>query len=445
MNYHKYNKYNTKCLKLKNTEYQEGGSKNKKSKKSKKSDKFEEILDFIQNSKKEKIQKKLYELLSNKDYCPILLGEGQFGKAYVPQINKTFTFRIGKNKKDIELPIVIKESKNINNPDAYFGIDIIDDVLYVSSYDNMTSETLILMYIRKLWYHTVHLPLIFAYGTCSESKIVNRVVTLKHGLDEFIEIDLAGKFYNEVQLWHKQREKTKEIFKSSIATLNELFTYIHYKKNKDGTVKLPNGQICDVVELFDYICISYLATHELLTQNNIFPSDMHAGNLFIHWLNDNSYYDNNNIKNIKEITYKIGKKYYKIKTFGFVIILGDVGTFIVQPKKDVIIVGHVADIKNNYKLIEKRLMPEYTNIIFISWNISYLTPKEYKNTIAYNILNSEPYCDYPKNDWHLFGKDTSFINKLKLTVELLSFYDEKYGSTTYKKTKDNILIEAKKY
>ncbi len=197
--------------------------------------------------------------------------------------------------------------------------------------------------------------------------------------------------------------------------------------------------------MFDYICISYLVTHEFLTQNNIIPSDMHSGNIFIHWLNDNSYYDNKSIKNIKEITYKIGKKYYKIKTFGFVIILGDVGTFIVQPKKDVIIVGQIWDIKKNYKLIEKRLMPEFTNLDFIAWNNGILTPKEFKNTIAYNILNSEPYCDYPANSWHLLGIDISYINKLKSTVELLSFFDEKYGSKTYEKNKDSILIEIKKY
>jgi hypothetical protein len=70
-----------------------------------------------------------------------------------------------------------------------------------------------------------------------------------------------------------------------------------------------------------YLCISFFATYHLLTENNIFPSDMHTANIFIHWLDDNSYYNTINIKNLKEIVYKIGKKYYKIKTFGFVLIL----------------------------------------------------------------------------------------------------------------------------
>mgnify|MGYP003333930748 CR=1 FL=1 len=61
--------------------------------------------------------------------------------------------------------------------------------------------------------------------------------------------------------------------------------------------------------------ISYLATHELLTVNNIMPSDMHDGNIFIHWLNENSYFENKCIKDVEEIVYKINNKFYKIKTF----------------------------------------------------------------------------------------------------------------------------------
>ena len=48
-----------------------------------------------------------------------------------------------------------------------------------------------------------------------------------------------------------------------------MFCFIENKKNKDGTVKLPNGEICNIPELYDYMSISYLATHELLTVNNI--------------------------------------------------------------------------------------------------------------------------------------------------------------------------------
>jgi hypothetical protein len=291
----------------------------------------------------------------------------------------------------------------------------------------------------------VHLPLLLAYGTCSKSNMIDRIITLRHGLPEPIEIDMTGKIYNEQPLWHKPHKDPIEIVKNNIATLRELFTYIHYKKNKDGTVKLPNGEICNVPELYDYMCISYLATHELLTVNNIMPSDMHGGNIFIHWLNDNSHYGDKNIKNLKEIVYKVGKKYYKIKTFGFVIILGDVGTFVIPVKKDVIIVGQAWNIKENYKLVDMRLRPEFTNTNFIDWNKGLLTTCEFKETIACKIFDTEPYCSYPKDGWHLLGYDKSYLDKLKSTVELLSFFDEKYGLDKYNQNKDNILIEAKKY
>ena len=74
----------------------------------------------------------------------------------------------------------------------------------------------------------------------------------------------------------------------------------------------------------------------------MFPSDMHSENIFIHWLNDNSYYKDKKIKNITEIVYKINKKLYKIKTFGFVIILGDLGMSLIKIRKDVILASYNA-------------------------------------------------------------------------------------------------------
>jgi hypothetical protein len=299
------------------------------------------------------------------------------------------------------------------------------------------------MYIRKLYNKSVHLPLIFGYGTCSEKNIVNRIISYKYGLDKKINIDLSGKIYNDKELWVESNNLDKKyIFSSNIATLGELFSYIYYSKNKDGSVVLPNGIKCNnISELYDYICISYLATHQLLNENNIFPSDMHPGNIFIHWLNDNSYYNGENIKNIKEIIYKVNNKYYKIKTFGFVIILGDTGTFIINVKKDVIIVGQIWDIHKNYKLIKRRIQPEFTNTNFLFWNKNYLTPYEFNNTICFKILNSEPYCSYPTYFWNYFGWDVSYINNLKSTIELLEFYYKKYGVDKYIKNKNNILID----
>lgn len=402
--------------------------------------KMKQILSFIKKSNKNKIKEKLFDIIQYGYFCPIILGEGFAGRTYIPEVNKTISFNM-ENKK-IDLPVIVKDSKNDANQDAYFGTNIFDSKLYINAYGDITTEAIILMYVRKLWNQTVHLPLILGYGTCSKKNIINKIISLKYGLDEPIEIYLQGKIFNEEQMWYKPEREPKTTFSSNIATLRELFTFIHYSKNPDGSVLLPNGIKCDnISELFDYMCISYLATHELLTKNNIYPSDMHSSNIFIHWLNDSSYYNETNIKNIKEIVYKVGNKYYKIKTFGFVIILGDTGTFFMNAKKDVIIAGQIWDIKQNYKLIKKRMCSEYSAADFILWNYNFLPPRYNNKTIAYKILNhSEPYCSYPSKTGGLLGWDIAYLDKLKTGYKLLEFYYEKYGVKKYTKNKDNILI-----
>jgi hypothetical protein len=41
----------------------------------------------------------------------------------------------------------------------------------------------------------------------------------------------------------------------------------------------------------------------------------------------------------------------KIETFGFILKIGDVGTFIVKPKKNIILIGHAYNIEINYKVV----------------------------------------------------------------------------------------------
>jgi hypothetical protein len=297
------------------------------------------------------------------------------------------------------------------------------------------------MLIKNLRSKTVHLPLLLAYGTCSQTKIIDRIYTLRYGLDKSVEINLVGKIYDEDTLWHKSHSQNNEIFTNTIATIGDLFTYIHYKKNKDDNVILPNNIKCNIVELYDYLCISYLATHHLLTENNIFPSDMHTGNIFIHWLNDNSYFNDKNIKNLKEITYKIDNKYYKIKTFGFVLILGDTGTFIIKIKKDIILIGQAPDIKNDYSKYDRRMKATHNNMDFIKFSSNLLTQRQFEKTIAFKIMDTEPYCNYPYHNWKLLGTDISYLDNMKSTEELLEFYHKKYGINKYEKKDDNILIK----
>ncbi|ARF10698.1 hypothetical protein Hokovirus_2_225 [Hokovirus HKV1] len=398
--------------------------------------KVNEIIKFLETENIKTIKNKLHDVINYKEYCPKILGEGAVGRAYIPE-PRIIPYSIG--KKIINLPIVVKECKKIDQMNEKEGLIILNNVLYINGYDDITPEALILMFIKKLIKKTVHLPLILGYGTCSNTKLITNILTCKYGLDKNITINLANKIFDENIMWRPK--ETTEIFDSNIATLKELFTYIHYSKQKDGSVILPNGIKCkNISKLFDYICISYFTSHYLLSKNNIYPSDMHSGNIFIHWLNDNSYYDDKNIKNLKNITYKINNKYYYVKTFGFVIILGDTGTFMINVKKNIKIIGHINDIKNNYSLINTRMNEKYSNMDFLQWNSGFLTRSEFNNTIVYNILNSEPYCSYPMQQYHLLGVDKTFINKFKSTLELLEFFDEKYSVKKYDNDVNSILI-----
>jgi hypothetical protein len=440
----KYNKLKQLNKELSNDIIQTGGYKDLNQ------EKFNKILNFIKKSEKIDIQKNLYNIMKDTTYClgelenndiDTVLGEGVLGKVYISKNNKTFPFKLGGH--NIDLPVVVKKSKTIDHPSLSFDLNIINDKLYIAGSFNMITEALILIYIRKLWHKTVHLPLMFAYGTCSNKKIVNKIITLKYGLPNSVEINLDGKIYNEKSLYtHK---KQIDIIKNNISTLKELYEYINYNKNENNEIMLPNGELCSIAKLFDYICISYLVTHHLLTENNIFPHDMYPKNIFIHWLNDKSYYNDKNLKSIKYIIYKIGKKYYKIKTFGFVIILGDVGSFTMQVKKDIIIVGQITNIKANYKLVSMKLKPEFTNIDFISLSKDYLPLSIFNDTIAFKILNSEPYYSHTNHYMRFLGFELSYIDKFKSTIELLNFFDEKYGINEYIENNNNILIKIKNY
>lgn len=388
-------------------------------------DKVNEIINFISKSDKKTIKNKLLDIIEYHKFCPTVLGQGAFGKAYIPE-SKNIEVNI--DNKKVNLPIVVKEVitseyKDVNKPDINF--DIIGNNLYIiGNFNGITTEAIILMYIKQLCSKTVHLPLILGYGTCLEKTKINKIITTRLGLDKEIEVDLTGKVYGN---------KKKITHKSFITTLEDLYNFIYYSKNKDGSVILPNGIKCDnISELYDYICISYLATFHLLTENKIYPKDMIPSNIFIHWLNDTSYYNNQNIKDCKYIIYNINNKYFKIKTFGFVIVLGDTGCFLLEAKKDVFIIGY----ENFFETKEKMLRNATKDNIDIIRNHDMITPNEFIKSIAYKILNSEPYNLYPK--YSHWGEN---ITKSLSTSELLDFYYKKYGIDKYTKNKNTILIK----
>ena len=69
-------------------------------------------------------------------------------------------------------------------------------------------------------------------------------------------------------------------------------------------------------------------------------------------------------------------------------------------------------------------------------NHDMITPNEFIKSIAYKILNSEPYNLYPR--YSHWGEN---ITKNLSTPELLDFYYKKYGIDKYTKNKNTILIK----
>lgn len=420
-----------------------GGSKES----DKANSKIDEILNFINKSSIDIIKRKLYDIIKYESICSgdgffgkieTIVGKGKIGKVYIPSINKTFPYII--DDQSINFPIVVKENKDNFIPDFYTGFDIVKNILYINGFRSLTTEALILMYVRKLWHLTLHLPLILTYGTCGKHN-VTQIVSLKYGLKKHVDTGCGVNIFNDAPAWYVSKRQSSQVFKSMLTTLKELLCYIHYNRKGD-IVMLPNDIECSILELYDYICISFFTTWHLLTINNIFPSDMHCSNIFIHWLNDKSYFNNKSAKDVTHITYKIGKKYYAIKTFGFVIVLGDLGTSIVKIKDDVILAGHVAHIKENYNLLKWLMKPEYYSMDFVKDIKKYIQCNDFSKTVANNILQSEPYVSYPENIDFLLGYDIKFLKELKSLPDLLSYYDELYGIEKYEENEGSILIKC---
>jgi hypothetical protein len=366
------------------------------------------IIQFIENSKLEKIIEELPNMLyDTSTFCDKIIGQGMMGQVYIPGNGSTApAIKLG--NRYIELPIVIKRA-NVPN---YFSIKIIDDKLYIWAYRNLTTELLILIYTNQLWYEkrSPNLPLMLGWGLCKscdcnmrsnenpsnenpstndEKILINHIITERHGLDKEIEIKLDG--YYEDPIWHPNQKNN--IFKSNIATLRSLITYLLFT-NHDDRSRLPNGIEVNIVKLLDQLTIQYLVTHSMLSRNNITIADMHSDNLFIHWLNEKSYMGDEMIGRAKYIIYEYQKgKYIKVKTYGLLLKIGDVGGSIVRPRKNVYILGQANELETNYHIVDQIITPNNGAHWFLYFYRSNLPLRLAEKTLAYKILSKYPYSE----------------------------------------------------
>jgi len=433
VNYHeKYTKYKAKYIQLKNQNAIIIGGENDTDTDT---NEFFDIVEFIENENFSTIEKDLLSSLNNQTYCDNILGKGLYGEVYVSQPGSTIDVITSSGKK-IKMNIVVKKA----NEEGDFHIVTIDKKLYIYGYVNITLEAMILSYFNKLWYRKVspHLPFMIGYSSCGSKNntFVDKIVMERHGLLKNIEMTLEG--YNEGPLFFlRDRNKNLTKWTNNLATLFHLIKYILVNKNDENEVELPNGKKCDIVKLIDYLTISYIHTHNLLQRNNIVPVDMHSENIFIHWLNKNSYLDDEYIGDIEYIYYEYDDKIIKIETHGILLKIGDVGSCIVIPKNDIMILGQAIDLEKNLHLVDQLIKPNYLIFNFLYTMKNLLPIYIYEKTVASKIWSMYPYNELVQIGLPI---DYELLKNYLIPYELLDHFN-KYSVSKIDKNKNNFVVK----
>ena len=132
---------------------------------------------------------------------------------------------------------------------------------------------------------------------------------------------------------------------------------------------------------------------------------------------------------------------YEIETFGFVIILGDLGTSEIKITDNTILVVQGCDVPKNYKLLEQRMKPSHTADQFMDFTKRLLVLAYYQKTIAYKLFNSEPYLNQLLlTFFNPLGYNVDYLNKLRTGEEMLEEFYKNYKIKRFSQKDDNILI-----
>lgn len=433
----KYEKYKYKYLKAK---YQYGG---KKLDYHIDVDKYildKELLKILKNKNIKAMPKKLTEFINKittQNYCDDTYGSGLFGKVIAHRIADKIDVKMG--NKIVQLPIVIK-TLNIDNtrfePEYKFSHVYNKKNLIFWSMRDFTGEALILILVSGLWYNNItpHVPVLWGVDSCMHKgyDIIDNMVLLKEGLKEQVEITEDKIIYP--YLMAKNYKYIPKQY-TRLTTLGDLLTYISNTYD-NGHVKLPNNKSANVTQLIDELYISFIHTAYLLYKKyKILLNDQHSNNIFLHWLDDDSYYGKKNIKNTKHIYYQIGKnKYVKIETHGLMLKLGDLGTCLMNPAKNVYLISSTfpdSDVTSapNVKF-------DYPTYIEMKWNfIGFLPNGMYSDTIINKMEEIYPY------NMSVRGIPSKLYKKFPSFLEILNHkMFSKYHTNKISK-KDSIIIK----
>ena len=401
------------------------------------------IVNFFDDSDNDYIKKHLIRQLNIDTFCDKVLGSGFVGLVKTSGIGATHTIHY--NDRDtvitVVIPVVIKEARVDSDIEAF--TNTATNILYLYCSGGLTMEALILYYIRILINDkkSPHLPLIIGHSKCDQKTLqpIDRIITEYHGWHEDLHIKMKGNSAEPLFHHDPNYDPMYPIYTTKLNTLDDLFVWCTLSKNEDEeTVILPNNQKCNVVELLNYLSISYIITYDLLLKHNIHLLDMHIRNVFIHWLSEKSYMHDQFIGDTEYIFYKVGKKYYKIKTFGLILKIGDVGASIVHPRKDLYLVGQGNNLYVTYPIVDS-ITKNNDSHQFLRQFIHGLSLGTYIKTIAFKIMSSHP---YDKLFW--LSNSDDLLKSVLSTEELLGFFDQ-YSvdsiSQSDRKNKSNLIIE----
>lgn len=433
------NKYiqNKKFYKLLSNEFNlKGGKKTNKNILPKFNEHHNEIVDFLTHSTKEEIILNLHNILIKDKVCDKSIGSGVIGQVILSGVGSHVEIKypeITDNHqpiliKSVNIPVVSKES----HYDSELLIEEINDSLFVYNYNGVNVEAMILYFVKSLieTKSSPHLPLILDHGKCMNSMSpVDKLVLEMHGLEEPISVDIPGLY--ETPMWQVMT-KSDPTLTLRMSTFDDLCTYAHLTM-KNNNIILPYGIECNFIELIDYLSISFLITYDLLFKHNIYLLDMHPANIFIHWLNSNSYMNDKFIGNVKYIFYKVGKTYYKIKTFGLILKIGDMGASIVKPQDNVYLVGQCNNMERNHSIV--RTLTETTKNYEMINNLRHcLTNNILSKTVGGKISFSHP---YDKLFW--VNRSDEVTKDLLSTKNLLKYFD-KYSTNTIDEDSDFLVF-----
>lgn len=360
------------------------------------------------------------------DYCDIKIGKGVMGNVIQRKIGETLSLQI----KDtiIDMPVVIKKPNRVGS----FQMIMHNEKLLLVSFDDLTCEAIMMYFVSKLWYKSISPHLLFMVGmnNCSKSTttLVDEIISEKQGLTDNKKVTIE--FPGFVPLfWVDKYKHTQTV---SLATMHELTNYIITKCDTDNNIILPNNKQCNVIELLDGLLISFLHTSHLLFKTyRISLSDQHFGNIFIHWLNPESYIGDKYIGDIEHIVYNVNTTKLKINVPGLILKIGDIGTSVMKPQKNLFVIGQL----DMSKKPDLTMLKYYENdhnpvdMFFMTQYLIWLPIKMLRDTIAYKILFSDPFDKFP-----IFSEAIPNITIIPTPEELLS-------SPFFEKYRTNNIIE----